>query len=66
MKEISRELQDILVKDESTYKYAGGYCIDGNLSDRAIVDEKDFDNVMGLPIDEIKKKLREAGYDFSK
>lgn len=65
MLEISKELQDILVKDKLTYTYAGGYCIDGNLEGRAIVDAKDFDNILGLPIDEIIEKLKEAGYDFS-
>ena len=66
MLEISKELQDVLVKDELTYTYAGGYCIDGNLEGRAIVESKDFDNILGLPIDEIIEKLKEAGYDFSK
>lgn len=66
MLEISKELQDILVKDKLTYTYAGGYCIDGNLEGRAIVDPKDFDNILGLPIDEIIEKLKEAGHDFSK
>lgn len=66
MLEISNELQDILVKDKLTYTYAGGYCIDGNLEGRAIVESKDFDNILGLPIDEIIEKLKEAGYDFSK
>lgn len=66
MLKIEEELQDILVKDKLTYTYAGGYCVDGNLGDKVIVDDKDFNNVMGLPIEKIKKKLQEAGYDFSK
>lgn len=66
MLEISKELQDILVKDKLTYTYAGGYCIDGNLEDRVIVKEEDFNNILGLPIEEILIKLKEAGYDFSK
>lgn len=66
MLEIEKELQDILVKDKLTYTYAGGYCVDGNLGDKVIVDDKDFNNVMGLPIEIVKKKLQEAGYDFSK
>ena len=63
---IPDELQDILVKDELTYTYAGGYCVDGNLGDRIIVKKEDFNNVMGLPIEDIKIKLEEEGYDFSK
>ena len=66
MLEISQELQDILVKDKLTYTYAGGYCVDGNLGDKAIVSKEDFNNVMGLPIEDIVEKLKEEGYDFSK
>lgn len=66
MLEIPEDLQDILIKDKLTYTYAGGYCIDGNLGDKAIVSKEDFNNVMGLPIEEIIKKLKETGYDFSK
>lgn len=65
MLEIPVGLQDILVKDKLTYTYAGGYCVDGNLGDRVIVKAEDFNNVMGLPIEKILKKLEEAGYDFS-
>ena len=64
MQEIPKEVQDELVKDELTYTYAGGYCVDGNLGDRIIVKEEDFNNVMGLPIEVIMKKLEEKGYDF--
>lgn len=66
MLKIEEELQDILVKDKLTYTYAGGYCVDGNLGDKAIVSKEDFNNVMGLPIEIILEKLKEAGYDFSK
>lgn len=65
MLEIPVSLQDVLVKDKLTYTYAGGYCVDGNLGDRVIIDKCDFNNVMGLPIEKILKKLKEAGYDFS-
>jgi len=66
MLEIPENLQDVLVKDKLTYTYAGGYCIDGNLGDKAVVLKEDFNNVMGLPIEDIIEKLKEAGYDFSK
>jgi len=66
MLEIPIGLQDILVKDKLTYTYAGGYCVDGNLGDKVIVDAKEFNNVLGLPIEDIMIKLKEAGYDFSK
>ena len=66
MLEIPQSLQDILVKDKLTYTYAGGYCVDGNLGDKVIVDEAEFNNVMGLPIEDIKKIFEEEGYDFSK
>lgn len=66
MLEIPQELQDVLVKDKLTYTYAGGYCVDGNLGDRTIVSKEDFNNVMGLPIEDIVEKLKEEGYDFSK
>ncbi len=65
MLEITEELQDVLVKDQLTYTYAGGYCVDGNLGDKAIVLPHDFNNVMGLPIEDIVIKLKEEGYDFS-
>lgn len=64
MQDIPKEVQDKLVKDDLTYTYAGGYCIDGNLGDRIIVDKKDFNNVMGLPIETIIKKLDKKGYNF--
>ena len=64
MQEIPKEIQDELVKDELTYTYAGGYCVDGNLGDRIIVSKEDFNNVMGLPIEVIMKKLEEKGYNF--
>lgn len=66
MLEIPKELQDTLVKDKLTYTYAGGYCVDGNLGDKAIVLPEDFNNVMGLPIEDIIIRLKEEGYDFSK
>jgi len=66
MLEIPKELQDILVKDKLTYTYAGGYCVDGNLGDKVIIDKEEFNNVMGLPIEEIKRIFKEEGYDFSK
>jgi len=66
MLEIPEELQDILVKDPLTYTYAGGYCIDGSLGDKVVVEKEDFNNVLGLPIEDIKKILEEEGYDFSK
>lgn len=66
VKNIEEELQNVLVKDKLTYTYAGGYCIDGMLKDKVIVCKEDFNNVMGLPIEIIIKKLKEAGYDFSK
>jgi len=66
MLSIPEELQDVLVKDRLTYTYAGGYCVDGNLGDKAIVAQSDFNNVMGLPIEDIVEKLKEEGYDFSK
>lgn len=66
MLEIPKELQDELVKDKLTYTYAGGYCIDGNLGDNVIVEDSEFNNILGLPIEEIIIKLEEAGYDFSK
>lgn len=66
MLEIPNSLQDILVKDKLTYTYAGGYCVEGNLGDKIIVKEEDFNNVMGLPIEDIIQKLKEEGYDFSK
>ena len=64
MQEIPKEVQDKLVKDKLTYTYAGGYCVDGNLGDRIIVKKADFNNVMGLPIESIMKKLEEKGYNF--
>ena len=64
MQEIPKEVQDKLVKDELTYTYAGGYCVDGNLGDRIVVKKEDFYNVMGLPIETIVKKLEEKGYNF--
>ena len=66
MLDIPKELQDILVKDKLTYTYAGGYCIEGNLEGRAVVEKEDFNNIMGLPIEDILIKLEEAGYDFSR
>ena len=66
MLNIPKVLQDILVMDELTYTYAGGYCVDGNLGDKVIVEDKEFNNVLGLPIEDIVRKLKEAGYDFSK
>ena len=66
MLDISKELQDILVKDKLTYTYAGGYCIDGNLEGKASFKEEDFNNILGLPIEDILIKLKEAGYDFSR
>lgn len=66
VKNIEEELQDILVQDKLTYTYAGGYCIDGMLKDKVVVEKEDFNNVMGLPIEVIIKKFKEAGYDFSK
>lgn len=65
MLEIPKEIQDELVKDELTYTYAGGYCVDGNLGDRIVVKKEDFYNVMGLPIETIMKKLEEKDYNFS-
>lgn len=64
MDEIPNEVQDELVRDKLTYTYAGGYCIDGNLHDRAEVLPEDFNNVMGLPIEDIIDKLKKRGYDF--
>ena len=64
MDEIPREIQDELVKDRLTYTYAGGYCIDGNLHDRAKVLPEDFNNVMGLPVEDIIDKLEKLGYNF--
>lgn len=63
---IPKEVQERLIKDKLTYTYAGGYCVDGNLGDRIVIKDEDFNNVMGLPIEIIIKKLKEAGYDFSK
>lgn len=65
MLNISKELQDVLVKDKLTYTYAGGYCVDGKLGNKVIVLKEDFNNVMGLPIEDIVEKFKEAGYDFS-
>ena len=66
MLDIPKELQDILVKDKLTYTYAGGYCIDGNLGEKAIVEKEDFNNILGIPIEDILEKLKEEGYDFSR
>ena len=66
MLDIPKELQDILVKDKLTYTYAGGYCIDGNLQGRAVFEKEDFNNILGIPIEDILVKLKEAGHDFSK
>ncbi len=66
MLDIPDSLQDILVKDKLTYTYAGGYCVDGNLGDKVVLDKADFNNVMGLPIEDIMKIFEEEGYDFSK
>ena len=57
-------IQDELVRDKLTYTYAGGYCIDGNLRDRVKVLPEDFNNVMGLPIEDIINKLEKLGYNF--
>jgi len=65
MLEITKEEQDVLVKNPMTYKYAGGYCIDDNFAGKAIVEDKDFNNIMGLPLREILEYLKEEGYDFS-
>lgn len=65
MLEITQEEQDVLVKNPMTYRYAGGYCIDDNFAGKAIVAEKDFNNIMGLPLKEILEYLKEEGYDFS-
>jgi len=59
MKEFPKEKIDELVKQERTYLYAGGYCIDDNIDGYAIYDDKDFNNIKGLPIEEI---LKEIGY----
>ena len=64
MDEIPMSIQDELVRDKLTYTYAGGYCIDGNLRDRAKVLPEDFNNVMGLPIEDIINKLEKLGYNF--
>lgn len=64
MNEIPEEIQNELVKDKLTYTYAGGYCIDGNLRDKAKVLPEDFNNVLGLPIEDIIDKLSKLGYDF--
>jgi len=55
MKEFPRQKIEELVKDEKTYLYAGGYCIDDNIEGYAIFDDKDFNNIKGLPIEEIEK-----------
>jgi len=62
---ITKEEQDILVKNPMTYRYAGGYCIDDNFAGKAIVAEEDFNNIMGLPLKEILEYLKEEEYDFS-
>lgn len=66
MLEIPNDLQEILLKDKLTYTYAGGYCVDGNLRDKVVIKPQDFNNVLGLPIEDIIIKLKEAGYDFSR
>lgn len=53
MKKFSKEKIDELVKNEKTYLYAGGYCIDDNIEGYAVYDEKDFNNIKGLPIEKI-------------
>ena len=58
MKEFSKEKIDELVKDEHTYLYAGGYCIDDNIEGYAIYDDKDFNNIKGLPIEEILNLIK--------
>jgi len=62
---ITKEEQDVLVKNPMTYRYAGGYCIDDNFAGKAIVAEEDFNNIMGLPLKEILEYLKEEEYDFS-
>lgn len=64
MGEISKKMQDELVRDKLTYTYAGGYCIDGNLRDKAKVLPEDFNNVLGLPIEDIIDKLNKLEYNF--
>jgi len=53
MKEFPKEKIDELVKEERTYLYAGGYCIDDNIDGYAVFDEKDANNIKGLPIEKI-------------
>lgn len=66
MLKITKEEQDVLVKNPMTYRYAGGYCIDDNFAGKTIVENKDdFNNIMGLPLKEILEYLKEEGYDFS-
>lgn len=57
IKEITKEKIEELVHNPNTYLYAGGYRIDENIDGLAKVKEKDFYNVMGLPINEIKERL---------
>ncbi|MBQ7668939.1 MAG: Maf-like protein [Clostridia bacterium] len=57
IKEISKEKIEEMVNDKNTYLYAGGYNIDDNLEGLASFDDKDFNNIKGLPIEEIMPKI---------
>lgn len=58
MKEFPKIKIDELVKNEKTYLYAGGYCIDDNIEGYAMYDDKDFNNIKGLPIEKIIKLIK--------
>ena len=58
MKEFPKDKIDELVKNEKTYLYAGGYCVDDNIEGYAIYEDKDFNNIKGLPIEEIRELIK--------
>jgi septum formation protein len=47
-----------LINNPNTYLYAGGYCIDDNIQGYAHVEPKDYNNVMGLPLETVALKIK--------
>ena len=56
MDKFEEEKIEELVNNPNTYLYAGGYCIDDNIQGYAHVEPKDYNNVMGLPLETIALK----------
>ena len=57
MKKIDDDKLEELLNNKNTYLYAGGYNIDDNINGYAIFRDEDFNNIKGLPIEEILPKI---------